>query len=282
MSRIAAAHQYRTLFDLFESYIPAGARILDWGSGCAIFSFALATMGYTVNAADFVVPLMREFIEEQTGSRFSFSQLDDPVSLPYASQTFDVVLSVAVLEHVRETDGDELSSLLEIRRVLKPDGVFLCVHFPNKYSWIEAVVRHLNQPALYTHPYRYTRKDIASLAKRAGFCTETIRSYGIIPRNPLSKLPPRVGDSKAFVKLIDRIDDILGSPFWRLVSEPRMGRKAVCLFPLEKKKPAVHSRLNSEERRCASFAARTECCARNARPSRRRRACFARETDRLR
>ena len=138
-----------------------------------------------------------------------FHNLMIPVSLPYASQTFDVVLSVGVLEHVRETGGDELSSLLEIHRVLKPDGVFLCAHLPNRYSWIEAVVRHLNRPSLYTHPYRYTRKDIASLAKLAGFRTEVIRSYGLVPRNPLSTLPPRVRDSAAFVKLVDGMDDIL-------------------------------------------------------------------------
>lgn len=63
MSSTAAAHQYSTLSDLFETYIPPGARILDWGSGSAFFSFALADEGFTVNAMDFYVPPMREFIE---------------------------------------------------------------------------------------------------------------------------------------------------------------------------------------------------------------------------
>ena len=213
MYSIVTAHQYRTLANLFESYVPAGARVLDWGSGCAVFSFALASEGHTVDAADFVVPLMREFIEKQTADRFSFSQLHDPVSLPYASQTFDAVLSVGVLEHVRETGGDELASLREIHRVLKPSGVFLCAHLPNKYSWIEAIVRFLDRPALRGHPYRYTRRDIASLAERAGFRAEVIRSYGLVPRNPLSALPPRMRDSEAFVRLIDRMDDVGGIAF---------------------------------------------------------------------
>lgn len=138
------------------------------------------------------------------------SQLEDPRMLPFPSQTFDVVLSVGVLEYVRETGGDEVISLRKIHRVLKPNGVFLCAHFPNKYSWIEAVARRLNLSSVYTHPYRYTRKDVASLAKRTGFSTNMIRTHGIIPRNSLSLLPRRVRDSDAFVKFVDRIDEVLG------------------------------------------------------------------------
>ncbi|MBQ4132690.1 MAG: methyltransferase domain-containing protein [Desulfovibrionaceae bacterium] len=47
------------------------------------------------------------------------------------------MFSIGVFEHVHETGGDQLASLKEISRVLKPEGFFLCFHLPNKYSWVE-------------------------------------------------------------------------------------------------------------------------------------------------
>lgn len=35
--------------------------------------------------------------------------------------------------------GEELASLAEIRRILKPGGLFFCYHFPQKSGWVERV-----------------------------------------------------------------------------------------------------------------------------------------------
>jgi len=59
----------------------------------------------------------------------------EPVILPFAADAFDLVFSVGVLEHVHEAGGDARGSILEIERVLKPGGHFLCFHLPNRYAW---------------------------------------------------------------------------------------------------------------------------------------------------
>ena len=50
-------------------------------------------------------------------------------TLPFAEESFDVVLSFDVLEHIPDTD----SHLTEVRRVLKPNGRYL-LQSPNKWT----------------------------------------------------------------------------------------------------------------------------------------------------
>lgn len=56
--------------------------------------------------------------------------------IPYADNSFDVVFSDNVLEHVQEP----LPTLWEISRVLRPGGVFLA-KTPNKHHYIQFIAR---------------------------------------------------------------------------------------------------------------------------------------------
>jgi SAM-dependent methyltransferase len=109
------------------------------------------------------------------------------VTLPFEDGAFDAVASAGVLEHVRETGGDELASLREINRVLEPGGTFPCFHFPNRYSWIDMVA---GQPMPTTTPTVYTTGDIASLVKAADMRLLETRSYGFLPAPPPTQPPP--------------------------------------------------------------------------------------------
>jgi SAM-dependent methyltransferase len=104
----------------------------------------------------------------------------DPVGLPFEDRSFDAVLSIGVLEHVRETGGDEIASLREIRRILRPGGFFICVHLPNRFSWIEFLARALGRSS---HRFSYTRTDILRLSGNAGLRVIEIGRYGALPRN---------------------------------------------------------------------------------------------------
>ena len=122
--------------------------------------------------------------------------MQDPIHLPYEDESFDAVVSVGVLEHVRQFGGNEIKSLKEIHRILKKDGLFLCFHFPNKYSWIEALARRI--PSKHYHPYLFTKKDIYHLNQNVGLLVEELKGYAILPRNELSRLPDSIKNNLWF------------------------------------------------------------------------------------
>src|SRR5688572_30482210 len=105
--------------------VPPG-RLLDWGCGLGQMSYLLQRRGFDVVSYDMGetadalpdLPLTRA-VRIIRGIH--------PTTLPFESATFDVVLSCGVLEHVDEYSGvrgNELISLREIHRVLKPGGFF--------------------------------------------------------------------------------------------------------------------------------------------------------------
>ncbi|WP_241760378.1 4'-phosphopantetheinyl transferase superfamily protein, partial [Anaplasma marginale] len=62
--------------------------------------------------------------------------------------------------------GIEIKSLQEISRILKPKGLFICYHFPNKFSLIEKIVSYF--PNKYSHPDLYTSQDIQAMCYKQG------------------------------------------------------------------------------------------------------------------
>lgn len=89
-------------------------RVLDLGAGTGSMSQLLSAAGYDVEACDLEPDLF-----QCPGVRCCRADLAEP--LPYDDATFDGVVSIEVLEHL---DGHE-RLFREVRRVLKPGGVFL-------------------------------------------------------------------------------------------------------------------------------------------------------------
>jgi SAM-dependent methyltransferase len=82
-------------------------------------------------------------------SGVEYKHLTDHVLLDYPSETFDVVTSNGVLEHVH----DDVGSVCEVDRVLKPGGKFVVDCLPSRWSYTEAIQRALGHNAhdkLYT------------------------------------------------------------------------------------------------------------------------------------
>jgi SAM-dependent methyltransferase len=136
---------------------------------------------------------------------------DEPVKLPFPDARFDAVSSVGVLEHVRETAGSEPASLAEIVRVLRPGGVFVCYHFPNRYSVIDWLARRV--PGLHYHDFRYTSRDIAGFVRGAGLELLECRRYALLPRNSTYHLPHAPRYSRALARAWDAVDGALAVPF---------------------------------------------------------------------
>jgi ubiquinone/menaquinone biosynthesis C-methylase UbiE len=82
--------------------------------------------------------------------------LEHEYVLPYDSATFEVLLSVDVLEHV----PNHRASLAEIKRVLKPEGLFFCFFLPTKLSWTQQICRWLGDDY---HDRLYTEGRVKQL-----------------------------------------------------------------------------------------------------------------------
>ncbi|MEW6282800.1 MAG: class I SAM-dependent methyltransferase, partial [Candidatus Eremiobacterota bacterium] len=110
----------------------ASLRILDWGCGPGQVTFLLKELGADVVSAD----REREADDSAFGQQSPFHAemsivpLRDEVQLPFQEGEFDVVTSFGVLEHVQYPQ----ESLREIRRVLRPNGLFFCYNLPYRGS----------------------------------------------------------------------------------------------------------------------------------------------------
>jgi ubiquinone/menaquinone biosynthesis C-methylase UbiE len=202
-----SARQYLKAYHLTSKHVRAGAEVLDWGAGNGHFSYFLVRAGYKTSGCDFEgpPPVCSSFISQ--GYQFKTCPAEDPISIPFESERFDALTGIGVLEHVRESGGAESRSLVEIRRVLKPGGAFICFHLPNQYSWIEAGLRLTHR---WSHRYRYTQEDIVSLAKNTGFDIVEIERYAILPRNIWSwGMQGRTNTGVRLAKTYDSLDEML-------------------------------------------------------------------------
>jgi ubiquinone/menaquinone biosynthesis C-methylase UbiE len=158
----------------------APGRLLDWGCGWGQVTALLLERDVDVVAYDY-----REGIDEPTVEPLErFPEIDahvspDPVVLPFDDGAFDSVISCGVLEHVPDPDG----SVAEIRRVLRPGGMFYVTNLPNRHSYTEKMARLLG---LYYHGQLpddrvYTRRTARELLERHGFIVRELRLAHMVP-----------------------------------------------------------------------------------------------------
>jgi SAM-dependent methyltransferase len=141
--RALKARKIELLLDLDDGQSTGGLLEVGTGSGGIAHYFAHSSARqWTVEAVDVVD-------NRQLTDGYHF-QLIDGCRLPFEDESFDVVISNHVIEHV----GDESSQLLhlrELRRVLKPGGRgYLAV--PNRWMLIEP---HYHVPLLSWLPKRW-------------------------------------------------------------------------------------------------------------------------------
>ncbi len=200
---LARMNQFRKVYDVSVRYLSPGKKALDWGCGNGHFAYFLLHHG--VCATGFSFDPAPDYMLSQHGYDHVQGRTDDPISLPWPSASFDLVFSIGVLEHVRDTGGSESASLSEIWRVLKPGGHFLCFHFPNRYGWVEPLADALGI-GWHFHKQKYTSAQIKRMAAEAHFDLVERGRYNFLPRNVLGRLPTAVCDTPIGSAALNSID----------------------------------------------------------------------------
>jgi len=111
--------------------LPKEARILDFGCGAGRTVYSLLDQGYT-NTVGYDVKDRLELRDPVERSRFFTADPTGGGRLPVEDNSFDLIISEQVLEHVK----DQVGMLRELHRIMRPGGHALHV-FPARYCLIE-------------------------------------------------------------------------------------------------------------------------------------------------
>ncbi|MEY2418329.1 MAG: hypothetical protein QOG90_1009 [Actinomycetota bacterium] len=163
--------------------------VLDWGCGFGQLIDLLERRGVSARGLEFDPDISKT--TEVALERFPHLTAvltDDPIALPYASESFDAVLSCGVLEHVEDPEA----SVDEIRRVLHAGGTFYVFKLPNRYSYLERVAKIAGgyYHGAWEHDRVYTERSACELLHRHGFEVLEVRRANVLPLT----LPGTFGD----------------------------------------------------------------------------------------
>ena len=205
---LISAHQFKVPFEILLPYLHPTKHALDWSCGNGHFSAYLLYNKVTTTGFSFGE---RQTLPASilTDVLFTYvaGSIDEPSVLPFAAECFDFVFSVGVLEHVHESGGDQLMSMKEIWRILKPRAYFISIHLQHSGSIVEALGR-LTSPI--THKYAHTRtfseKDCKMLCGQAGFLMKRWGRYNVFPRNITRLLPEKIKNSPVACGVFDFLD----------------------------------------------------------------------------
>lgn len=198
--------QYRVPYEKTMSVVQRGTRVLDWGTGNGHFSYMLDQLGAEITGYSYEPSPAA--MRDSRAFTYVPGLPGDPRSLPFPDASFDVAISMGVLEHVWEFGGEDRASLAELARVLRPGGFLLTYHLPNRGGWVERMVKALGMNKHF-HERKYDAPEIRSLWSAAGFTIVDMGVYNFLPRAELRALPRAIKDSRLFAAFYNVLDDAL-------------------------------------------------------------------------
>ncbi len=183
-----------------DVYVRTDTEWLDLGCGHHILpSWRETTERALVNRSKRVVGVDRVRPSLQRHVTISCLAVADIAHVPFAEETFNLVTANMVVEHLAEPE----CFLREVRRILKPGGVFL-LHTPNALGYLTLAARLLperlkpplirliegrsSEDVFATHYRANASRTIERLASQVGLETESIQL--ISSRAEFMRVPP--------------------------------------------------------------------------------------------
>jgi SAM-dependent methyltransferase len=198
-----AVDSYRNISEIVLKYLQPGSKILDFGSGPCDKTGVLQALGYECSACDD----LQDDWHNVSGNREKIIQFTDKMKidfklitnnmLPFAKESFDMVMAHDVLEHLHDSPRDLLNDLLER---LKAGGL-LFITVPNAANIrkrLFLLFGNTNLPrfdsyywspgAWRGHVREYVRGDLMKLAEYLNLSVVEIRGCD----HMLKKLPRNI------------------------------------------------------------------------------------------
>ena len=178
-------HKYK--FRKVNQFIESGDRVLD--IGCGDGSFLIQSIGDVHNLTGIGIDTAGKQIDYansriiQLGlSQLSFLSLENGVeNLPFEDDSFDVVTSIEMIEHIHPYVVAQ--KLSEMRRVLKPNGRLLLTtpNYRSLWPLIEKIVDTVS-PVKYAdqHINKYTPSSFVKSVEAAGFEIQKFGTFFLI------------------------------------------------------------------------------------------------------
>ena len=162
---------------------PNETHVLDWGCGKGHITYLMRRAGFRVTTCDVSAQADDSAFGQATPiiteQAIEVVPLTHPVTLPFADASFDVVLSMGVLEHV----SDDAASLRELRRVVKPGGLGFICFLPYTLSWTQRLAHARGD---HYHSRLYGRAQLRAMAQAAGFKVLRMTHGQLFPKNSVS------------------------------------------------------------------------------------------------
>ncbi|WP_020060184.1 class I SAM-dependent methyltransferase [Bacillus sp. 123MFChir2] len=192
-------HMIQNIVDVKEK------RVIDIGCGGGIYTKQLALMGAEVIGVDFSNQMIQAAKENCTHiSNASFTQ-GDAYNIPFADETFDIVLSRAVIHHL-----DHIPKFFqEAYRILKRNGILILQDRTIEDCTIPGSPEHIRGYFFSCYPKlihieakrRPETNQILHLLRDIGFYTNPIQNFWEVRKihssikDLLQDLSPRTGRS---------------------------------------------------------------------------------------
>lgn len=116
------------------------------------------------------------YASKKYGSENCFFEVYDGLKIPYEKDTFDVIVSFQVIEHIK----DDINYLSEIYRVLKKNGIFI-LSTPNKTHRLKPNQKPWNR----FHIREYNPQEIENLLKNKFF---DVKVWGICGNEEIQRI----------------------------------------------------------------------------------------------